>query len=266
MPAVQLDGKVIVLIGGTTGLGLSAARAFLREGARVVAVGRSPENVGAAERELGADARALAGDATKPETAEQAIACALGAFGGFHGLYHVAGGSGRRFGDGPLHEITDDGWQQTLQLNLTSLFNSNRAAVRQFLKQGAGGSVLNMGSVLGFSPSPRFFSTHAYSAAKAAIIGLTRSAASYYAPQSIRFNVLAPALVDTPMAKRAMGDDAIQHFIRTKQPLDGGRAGVPEDLDAAAVYFLSDASRFATGQVLAVDGGWSVSEGQYAEG
>lgn len=259
---MQLAGKVIVIIGGTTGLGLSAAKAFIREGACVVVVGRNPESVEAAGRELGSNARAVAGDAAKPETAERAIACALDSFSGFHGLYHVAGGSGRKFGDGPLHEITDDGWQQTMQLNLTSIFNSNRAAAQQFLKQNIGGSVLNMGSVLGFSPSPKFFATHAYAAAKAAIIGLTKSAASYYAPHNIRFNVLAPALVDTPMAKRAMADDAIQNFVRTKQPLDGGRSGLPEDLDAAAIYFLSDASNFATGQVLAVDGGWSVSEGQ----
>ena len=72
-------------------------------------------------------------------------------------------------------------------------------------------------------------------------------------------NVLAPALVETPMAQRAAGDEAIMAFIKTKQPLDGGRIGQPADLDAAAVYFMSDGARFATGQVLAVDGGWCVS-------
>ena len=138
-------------------------------------------------------------------------------------------------------------------------------AVRQFLKQGTGGSVLNMSSVLGYSPSPKHFATHAYSAAKSAIIGMTRSAASYYAPHDIRFNVIAPALVETPMSRRAAGDESIQKFVATKQPLDSGRIGRPEDADAAAVYFLSDQSRFVTGQVLAVDGGWGVTEGQYAD-
>jgi NAD(P)-dependent dehydrogenase (short-subunit alcohol dehydrogenase family) len=75
--------------------------------------------------------------------------------------------------------------------------------------------------------------------------------------------VLAPALVATPMSERAQGNAAILDFMKTKQPLDGGRIGQPTDLDAAAVYFMSDASEFVTGQVLAVDGGWSVSEGQY---
>jgi len=260
---MRLTDKSLVIIGGTTGIGLSAAQAFLREGARIVVVGRKPESIDAAQRELGASARSLAGDACDASTARRAIETALREFGSFHGLYHVAGGSGRKHGDGPLHEISDDGWSYTLNENLTSLFYSNRAAAQQFLKQGSGGTVLNMGSVVGFSPSPKFFSTHAYAAAKAAIIGLTKSAAAHYAPQSIRFNVLAPALVATPMSQRAQSDEAIQRFIKTKQPLDGGRMGQPCDLDSAAVFFLSDESKFATGQVLAVDGGWDISEGQY---
>lgn len=259
---LPLSGKVLVLIGGTTGIGLSAARAFLAAGARVVVVGRNPESVAAAEVVLGAKAMAFAGDATQPETAERAIGEAVSAFGGFHGLYHVAGGSGRRDGDGPLHELTDAGWEATLDLNLTSVMRSNRAAVRQFLAQGSGGSILNVGSVLASRPSPRFFATHAYAAAKSAIEGLSTSLASYYADAGIRVNVLAPALVETPMSQRAAQDERIQRFIRTKQPLDGGRIGQPEDLDAAAVFFLSDAARFCTGQVLRVDGGWGVSEGQ----
>src|SRR5256712_4212222 len=168
-------------------------------------------------------------------------------FGGFHGLYHVAGGSGRKRGDGPLHQISDEGWDFTLHLNLTSLFYSNRAAVRQFLKQKTGGSVLNMGSVLGFSPSPRYFATHAYAATKAGIIGLTKSAAACYAKQNIRFNVLAPALVATPMSRRAQGNEAILDFIATKQPLDGGRIGQASDVEAAGLYFLSDEWKLVTG-------------------
>ena len=262
MPA-KLANKVIVVIGGTTGLGLSAARAFVAEGARVVVVGRNRENVEQSESGLGKSAKGLVGDACHPQTAVTAIELARNSFGGFHGLYHVAGGSGRTMGDGPLDQVSDRGWEFTLSLNLTSLFYSNRAAVRQFLELGSGGSILNMGSVLGFSPSPRFFSTAAYATTKAAVIGLTKSAASQYAHRNIRFNVLAPALIATPMSERAQNEKAILDFIATKQPLDGGRIGKPSDLDAAAVYFLSDDSSFVTGQVLAVDGGWCVSEGQY---
>jgi NAD(P)-dependent dehydrogenase (short-subunit alcohol dehydrogenase family) len=260
--SLRLANRALVIIGGTSGLGLSAVRACVREGARVVAVGRDPDKVAEVQVEFGDTVRAFAGDATDPSTATQAIETAVAEFGGLDGLYHVAGGSGRRAGDGALHEITDDGWQFTLDLNLTSLFLSNRAALRQFLQQERGGSIVNCGSVLGFSPSPRFFGTHAYATAKSAIIGLTRSVASHYAPQSIRCNVVAPALVATPMSERAQGDSEILDFIHTKQPLDGGRIGQPEDLDGAVVWLLSDESRFVTGQVIAIDGGWSVSEGR----
>ena len=251
-----------MIIGGTSGLGLSAARAFVNEGARIVVVGRSQDKVSAVEKELGKSVIGLAADAMDAKAAAAAIQIAAGNFGGFHGLYHVAGGSGRRQGDGPLHELTEEGWHFTLNENLTAMFLSNRAAVQQFMKQQSGGTVLNMGSVLAFSPSPAYFATHAYATAKAGIIGMTQSAAAYYAPANIRFNVLAPALVATPMSQRAQGDQTILDFIRTKQPLDGGRIGQPTDCDGAAVFFMSDDSRFATGQVLAVDGGWSVSEGQ----
>jgi NAD(P)-dependent dehydrogenase (short-subunit alcohol dehydrogenase family) len=258
-----LRNKVLVVIGGSTGIGFSAARAFVAEGARVVIVGRNRTSLARAQRELGTSCVAITGDASQSKTAQRSVAQAIKTFGAFHGLYHVAGGSGRKAGDGPLDQITDEGWRYTIDLNLTSLFYSSRAATQQFLKQKTGGTILNVGSVLGFSPSPHFFTTHAYAAAKSAVIGFTRSAAAYYAAHDIRFNALAPALVATPMSERAQNDAAILDFIKTKQPLDGGRIGRPEDLDAAAVFFMSNASRFVTGQVLAVDGGWSVSEGQH---
>lgn len=259
----SLSGKVIVVIGGTTGLGLSAATAFLHAGAKgVVITGRNPTSMASALESLGSRAAALAGDAIDPTHAPAAIALAVEKFGRFDALYHVAGGSGRRLGDGPLHELTDDGLRGTLELNLHSVMLSNRAAVRHFLFKGTPGAILNVGSVLGHSPSPHFFATHAYAAAKAAIVGFTQSTAAYYARHNIRCNVLAPALVETPMARRAAQDESILKFIATKQPLDGGRIGRTDDCDGAAVFLLSDAARFVTGQVLAVDGGWSVSEGQ----
>ena len=228
----------------------------------MIVSGRDEASAVAATESLGEKAVAHVGDATAPEHAPAAIALARERFGGVHGLYHVAGGSGRRQGDGPLHEMTDEGLRATLELNLHSVMLSNRAAVKQFFAQGTGVVVLNMGSVLGWSPSPEFFATHAYAAAKAAVVGFSKAAAGYYAENNIRFNVLAPALVETPMARRAAADERILKFIATKQPLDGGRIGRPDDCDGAAVFLLSDAARFVTGQVLAVDGGWTVSEGQ----
>ena len=257
---MQLQDKNIVIIGGTTGMGLSAARSFIREGARIVVVGRNEQSVHAAGDELGDAAIAFSADATQTDTAVKAIQLCREQYGGFDGLYHVAGGSGRNMGDGPLHELSLEGWNWTLHMNLTALMLSNQAAVRAFLELKKGGTILNMGSVLGFSPSPRYFSTHGYAAAKSAIIGFSKSIAAYYAKNDIRVNVIAPALVETPMAQRAANNPEILSFIKTKQPLDGGRIGSPEDCDGLALYFMSDQSKFTTGQVVAVDGGWSVSE------
>ncbi|HWB26275.1 MAG TPA: SDR family oxidoreductase [Chitinophagaceae bacterium] len=259
----MLEGKNIVIVGGTTGLGLSAALAFIKQGAKVVAIGRNEESANEAAQLISNNGEVITGDATDKKTVPYAIEVCTDMFGGFNGLYHVAGGSGRKFGDGPLHELTLEGWEKTMQLNLTSLMLSNKAAVKQFMHQQTSGTILNMASVLGYSPSPKYFVTHAYAAAKAAIIGFTKSIASYYAHYDIRINAVAPALVETPMAKRAAGDEKIIEFIKTKQPLDGGRIGHPADLDGIACYFMSDQSKFTTGQVIAVDGGWSISEGQY---
>lgn len=262
----MLENKNIVIIGGTSGMGLSAAKAFIQQGARVVAVGRNEQTCLQAQDELGHQARVIAADATQEDTAPKAIGRCIREWGSFDGLYHVAGGSGRKMGDGPLHKMTLDGWNKTMELNLSSLMLSNKAAVRMFMKTKNGGTILNMSSVLGYSPAPHYFSTHAYAAAKAAVIGFSKSLAAYYAKDNIRINVIAPALVETPMARRAASDAAILDYIRTKQPLAGGRIGNPGDLDGAACFFMSDHSAFTTGQLLAVDGGWGISEGQLNRG
>lgn len=258
-----LENKNIVIMGGSSGIGLSAARAFVEQGAKVVVVGRTPQKVKDAVQLLGDQGRGYSGDARDPQTAQRAVALCVSQYGGFDGVYHVAGGSGRQLGDGRLDQLTLEGWNQTLEWNLTSLMLSNQAAVRMFLELGKGGAILNMSSVLGYSPSPHFFGTHAYAAAKSAVLGFSRAVAATYASSNIRVNVIAPGLVETPMAQRAAKDTGIQQFLKTKQPLDGGRMGRPGDLDGLAVYLMSDYSTFTTGQIISVDGGWSVSEGQF---
>ena len=173
--------------------------------------------------------------------------------------HHVAGGSGREEGDGPIHKISDKAWDYTISINLDSIFYSNRAVIQQLMNQGTGGTILNMSSVLGFSPSSKFFSTHAYASTKAAIVGLSKSLASYYSKYNIRINVISPGLIATPMSKRAQSNKNILSYIKQKQSLDGGRIGEAIDLDGAATYFMSDKSSFTTGQVLSIDGGWSVN-------
>lgn len=258
-----LEGKNIVVIGGTSGIGLSATLAFLAAGARVVAVGADNEDSRSAELLNSDRCTIILADARDAGTARNALLSCSDRFGEPDGLYHVAGGSGRKMGDGPLHLLTEEGWNQTLALNLSSVMLSNQAAVQYWLEKKRGGTILNTASVLAFAPSPHFFATHAYAAAKAAIIGFSKSIAAYYAKDGIRVNVIAPGLVETPMSRRAAADASIQAFVQTKQPLDGGRMGRASDLDGLAVYFMSEQSGFTTGQTIAVDGGWSVSDGQY---
>ena len=213
----MLTGKNIIVIGGTTGLGLSSALAFVNQGARVLVTGRNQKSCKMAQKQLSDLGFALCCDATVEGSAEEAIDLCVEKWGMLNSLYHVAGGSGRRYGDGPLHEMTREGWDATLALNLTSMMFSNRAAIRTFRLQGQGGAILNMGSVLSFSPSPSYFITHAYATAKSAIIGFSKSIAATYAKENIRVNVIAPALVETPMAERAANDETILKFIKTKQ-------------------------------------------------
>ena len=256
-----LAGKTIVIIGGTSGLGESGTLACLRAGANVVAVGRTTQSCRRLEEAATGPVTTLAGDGSDPETAERAIEKASSTFGGFDGLYHVAGASGRQFGDGPLHDIPPEGWRATLAANLDSAMYSTQSALKQFLAQKSAGAILLMSSVLAHAPAPRHFATHAYATSKAAIIGMAKSTAAFYAHHNVRLNVVAPALVRTSMSNRACEDPQIAEYTQIRQPLDGGRIGLPSDLDDAVVFLLSDGSRYVTGQVLNVDGGWSISDG-----
>ena len=259
----RLADKRCLIVGGTGGLGLAAARRFLAEGARLVLAGLPPTEGTSSLAALG-PVSVVACDATQPAAVATLVQETVALLGGLDVLYHVAGSSGRGRGDGPLHECRDDGWQFTLDANLKSTFLTNRAAVCHFLGQRQPGAILNMASVLALAPSPRHFDTAAYAAAKGGVIALSRAAAARYAADGIRVNVLAPGLVDTPMAARAVQDPATRAYLRGKQPLAGGPA-TPDDCSGAAVFLCSDAGRLVTGVVLPVDDGWCVSEGQSRE-
>lgn len=253
------------LIAGSTGMAASAARGVVREGGNVFVASRTPDHARTLANELGdATTGWIAADLTREYEAEAAVAACIERFGRIDGVYAVAGISGRRFGDGPLHEASLAGWQTVLETNLTSLFLLARAAIGRMIEQepdadGSRGSILAMSSALARHPSPRHFGTHAYAASKGAIESLTRAVAAYYAPRGIRMNAIAPSLVSTPMSVRAQADPAILAYLAAKQPLAGG----PIDADAVtavALHLLSRESRMITGQVVEVDAGWSVSE------
>jgi NAD(P)-dependent dehydrogenase (short-subunit alcohol dehydrogenase family) len=257
---VILQNKQLIILGGTSGMGWAAAKKFVDEGARIICVGK-PNEIAIEDGNI----TTLFADAREASTMTNAIALCIEKYGSFDGLLHVAGGSGRSFGDGPLDQMSLDGWNQTMELNATTVMLSNKAAIDYFVQNKKAGSIVNLSSVLATHPAPSFFSTHAYAAAKAAIIGLSATTAAYYAKNNIRINVISPGLVETPMSTRAAQNENIMSYIKTKQPLDGGRIGHVNDVTSLAALLLSDQTSFITGQNIAVDGGWSVSEGQIAQ-
>ncbi|HEU0243334.1 MAG TPA: SDR family oxidoreductase [Candidatus Limnocylindrales bacterium] len=256
-----------VLVTGSTGMAASAARAIAAEGGAVFAVSRTATHLA----ELAAGIQAAGGtcawhaaDLRREPDVTRAFAAFDRQRRRLDAVYSVAGISGRRFGDGPLHEATLEGWETVMGTNATSQFLVARAAVQRMLRQepdanGARGAILLMSSVLADHPAPEFFGTHGYAASKGAIDGLTRSTAATYAAQGIRINAIAPSLIATPMSRRAQDDPRIVGYLRAKQPLAAGPIDT-EAVTAVALHLLSDDARMVTGQVVTVDGGWSVSE------
>jgi NAD(P)-dependent dehydrogenase (short-subunit alcohol dehydrogenase family) len=256
----RLAGRV-VLITGSTGIGAATAERATAEGASVVVVSRTAEHARALAERL-PNAGWAAADLTDETAVDGAVTGVLERFGRIDGLFSAAGGSGRRFGDGPIHTVTGDAWEATAALNLRTQILVCGRVVRAMRDQppdasGMRGSILLLGSITTEAPVPELFGTHAYAAAKGALTALMTTMAATYITDRIRVNLVAPSLTETPMAARAAADPRILAYAARKQPLAGPMLD-PDEVAKAAIYFLSDESRAVTGQSLAIDGGWSI--------
>ncbi len=257
--------KRVYLITGSTGIAAATAKLAARQGVRVFIVSRTEDHCRALAKDIeseGGECAFHTADLTVASTVSEAVEHCVEQFRRIDALFNVAGISGRRLGDGPVHECTEEGWDTTLNTNVKSMFLMCREVIKVMLAQtlsaqGQRGSILNMASVLGFSPEPRFFATHAYAASKGAIIGMSKSMAAYYATHKIRVNVIAPSLVRTPMSGRAQENPAILEFMRTKQPLIEDLIEA-DDVARSALFLLGDEAGRITGDVLTVDAGWCV--------
>ncbi len=244
----------VLLITGSSGI--AEATALRARGWRVFTVGQEKAQCESLAEKIPGSAFYVA-DLREEEAVQKAFDACLAEFGTIDAVFQVAGSSGRRFGDGPLHECTLEGWEETFRANARPAFLVSRAAVRYWLNGKRGGALLNIASVLAFSPEPTHFATHAYASAKAATIAMSRAMAAQYAANGIRVNVLAPGLVRTPMSARAQEDETICSFVQQKQPLSRGFLQA-SDIADTALFLLSEKACHITGQIVTVDGGWTL--------
>jgi NAD(P)-dependent dehydrogenase (short-subunit alcohol dehydrogenase family) len=254
----KLEGKVAVVTGGGSGIGLATAQLFAVEGAKVVIFDIDAEAVARAIDTINAihPASSIIVDVSNSDQVASAIRKVIADMVSLDVLVNVAGGSGRHWGDAPTDACTIEGWNKTLSLNLDSVFYCCKYALQAMLPHGQG-VIVNVSSVLGLVGGDEDFATHAYAASKGAVISLTRSIASYYAAHGIRANVICPGLIATPMSRRAQESKAIRGRLAQLQPLTAD-FGSPQDIANAALYLASEASSFVTGTILTVDGGWTM--------
>ncbi|RYE39420.1 MAG: SDR family oxidoreductase [Hyphomicrobiales bacterium] len=253
-----LEGKVAVVTGGISGIGLASAERFLSEGARVVVADiRDDEGKRTADR-LGDNAAFVHTDVTDESSIEALVAQTVELFGRLDVFFNNAGTTGT---PAPVTELTADGFDSTLALDTNAVVFGHKHAARQFIRQGGGGSILTTASVAALQGG---WSSISYSTAKHAVIGTIRHAAKELSAHRIRTNAIAPGVIMTPLIAKAFGvpatqgDDLVRFLddeLGAQQAL--GRYGTVEDIANAALFLASDLSSYISGTVIPVDGGIS---------
>ena len=244
---MRLKDKIAIITGGGSGIGLSTARAFCKEGAKVILFGRQKEKLISAANELGDSALIVQGDMTKNDDLDQLINNTLKKFKGIDILVNSAG----LFNGAPLHEISDSQWDEMMDINIRSVFQLTRRVLPIMMDQKSG-SIIHISSILGLIAVPE---VAAYNVSKGALNQFSRSIAVEYGSYGIRSNSICPGLIETDMTADLMNDASLMQEWSKEYPI--GRFGKPEDVASACLFLASDESSFITGTVLPVDGGFT---------
>ena len=244
---MRLKDKTAIITGGGSGIGLATARAFCKEGAKVILFGRQKEKLISAANELGDSALFVQGDMTKNDDLDQLINNTLNNFKGIDILVNSAG----LFNGAPLHEISDSKWDGMMDINIRSVFQLTRRVLPIMMNQKSG-SIIHISSILGLIAVPE---VAAYNVSKGALNQFSRSIAVEYGSYGIRSNSICPGLIETDMTADLMNDSSLMQEWSKEYPI--GRFGKPEDVASACLFLASDESSFITGTVLPVDGGFT---------
>jgi NAD(P)-dependent dehydrogenase (short-subunit alcohol dehydrogenase family) len=247
----ELEGKVGLVTGGTSGIGRDTAVLFAKAGAKVVVAGRR-ELEGNETIELvraaGGDGLFVRADVSKASEVDALIEEAVERFGRLDIAFNNAGIEGVWT---PIIRQSEEDWDRAIGTNLKGVWLCLKYEIRQMLKQGGSGAIVNMASIAGLVG---FAGAAAYTASKHGVIGLTKAAALENARCGIRINAVCPAAIETPMSERIFGAPAVHKYVVSCHPL--GRFGTSAEIAEAVVWMCSDRASFMTGQSLVLDGGF----------
>lgn len=245
LDSFKLDGKVAIVTGSNTGLGQGICRAFVEAGARVAGVSRRPS--AETKEMLGDKFHNIIADLGSVDVIPKIVAETVEKFGKIDILVNNAGVIKRE----DSIEFSEENWDSVLNVNLKTVFFLTQAVAKQFLKQGSGGKIINIASMLSYQGGIRVPS---YTASKSAIRGVTMTLANEWAKFGINVNAIAPGYMATNNTAQLRQDEERSSDILARIP--AGRWGTPADLEGAAVFLASAASDYVNGFTLAVDGGW----------
>ncbi|MCG8588812.1 MAG: glucose 1-dehydrogenase [Proteobacteria bacterium] len=248
-----LGGQVAVVTGASAGLGVQFAHALGSAGAAVVVAARRADRLESLSKDLedaGVECLAVACDVSRAEDVDRLVAETQGRFGRIDVLVNNAGITEVV----PAEEESLATFQNVVAVNLTGLFLCAQRVGRVMLEAGRG-SVVNVGSILGLVGSGQVPQA-SYAASKGGVVNLTRELAAQWARRGVRVNAIAPGWFESEMTAEKWNDAGNQKWMRTRTPM--GRPGRPGELDGALLFLASEASAFVTGQILAVDGGWTI--------